>query len=242
MKRVLLGFFALLFSTCAAYAVTLQFDIIESRWDNAVSGTVLNIDDTFAGGTQSVDWGDACDFGANLCSGYDFTSAGSVVLTENAPFILGDFQHRNNPIQQGSEIDTVDLFIRGNILIDTGSGFQNFGDRTFAFQFDHNETRNNADPCPAPIGNENGCSDIATVSLLEVSETLQVNDQLLTLSVEGFRQAGIFTQQFISPEGGNTQAEVIASFGVSTVPIPAPVVLLISALIGLGFLGRRKAP
>ena len=242
MKNLLLGFVALLLSVSAANAVQIQFQVLESRWDNVAGGPPLSVDDVFAGGTQSVRWGGGCNFGADLCSGYDFTSVNQVTSAPNTPFILGDFTHQNFPILAGTSIDSVDLFLRGNLFIDAedGNGFQSFGQRTFDFSFDHDETPNVQAVCPAATGNENGCADIVDVSALIDDEELIIGDQLVVLSILGFREDGIFTEQFISPELGSTTAEVIGQFTVSTVPLPAPVVLLISALIGLGFISRRK--
>ena len=70
------------------------------------------------------------------------------------------------------------------------------------------------------------------------SPFVQLVDQvILTVTPNVTEILGVFSGTAVAPPGGQT-ANYNAT--VSAVPLPAPVVLLISALVGLGFLGRRK--
>ena len=126
-------------------------------------------------------------------SGFDFALASQPInfsLTSSPSTIqtLCTFTHQNYPINDGTEISSVNLEISADVAVDGISQ----GTRTFDFGFQVFETVNTLDPCPdgGPNNagvNSNGCADSATVSSqLPTSQSFMVGSNFYTLNVLGF--------------------------------------------------------
>jgi hypothetical protein len=129
-------------------------------------------------------------------------------------------------------------------------------DATFRFVFSHSETPNSwtlasEDPstrCPAQE-DDNGCPDIVSVSPPDSSDnTFWVGDTKYTLDILGFAPIGANGQRggpvqnltFISPEGGDNSAVLVAELNAASVPLPAAGWMLIAGIGGLVAMKRRQ--
>ena len=244
MKK--LGFFlatALLVSA-PVQAATITFNNITAVWSNGVPAA--NVSFTGNGtGSASANWG---GIGG---SGYDFVAAATPFSVDVPPvsgnFSLGTFTHRNQPIPSGSSITSLRLSVTSSIDVNGTS----IGDRTFVFDFVHNETTNGnlGDPCPdgGTVGvgvNVNGCADQVTFFFNSLSENFDIGGVAYTLNLNGFIVSGNPVGSFWTQESNNNsaglQAYVDALANVPVVPEPATFVLLSLGLIGVAAAVRRR--
>ena len=187
-----------------ASAGQVTLSAITGAWSDAVPAANA----TYAGSNTAaptVRWG----IGANQ-SGYNFSAvAGPLVYTlppYMPTFSLGTFEHLNFPIQAGSSISDVKLKVTTNVKIH-GS---DLGLKNFFFDFKHNETTNNANPCadggtvPNPP-NQNGCADSVKVSYDTQSDSFDIDGDLYTLQRVRL-QPQPATAPTHSPNGGRRKA------------------------------------
>jgi hypothetical protein len=236
---------ALTVAPLAASAGSLQFDPTSAAWLNPIGGPTT--DNTSPGLTASVDWG------SGGTSGYDFTfstpTGGSLgdalpnpAAHPGSVFDLGTFTHRNQPINPGTSITSIELDLLGDILVGGSSALT---DALFSFDFLHNETPNNTTPCPG--GDPTPCGDLVNIQLLDDTSTFTFGGLEYTLTIQGFKpiladgSIGELASEFFSDENANNSAILQASFTVAPIPLPAAGWMLLAGIGGLAAVRRKKA-
>jgi hypothetical protein len=227
--------------------------VLETRFDNPVGGNVLDIDNTFQSETAEIRWGQS-GLSLESASGYDFDPRDTPFSEpQDTVFPLGEFTHLNFPISLGTSISSVELFVRATLEVDSNGDVIDLGESIFEFAIMHDETPNNADPCPHGDAedNANGCADQVIIETMSSSDTFTINGEEGTLTILGFSETledaenGIFSSEFISPENGENIRILSAAFtavDAPQVPTPAPLLLVAAGLLGLFStrgLGRR---
>ncbi|TRW18412.1 PEP-CTERM sorting domain-containing protein [Glacieibacterium frigidum] len=237
----------------AAAAATVTFTNITGGFFNgvlanpatspAISYTGVDTNNTGAA------WGTPAGFGQ---SGYKFATAGSISAAVTPPagvsptVTLGTFQHVNFPISSGTSITSISLRFNADVDVDGVSQ----GNRSFLYQFSHDETPNAADPCAdggaQGVGvNINGCADRVSVNFISQSDSFDIGGVAYTLDVVGFVSGGgspvtnFLTVERLTNEafivGRLTQYDIAAG-----VPEPATWALLIGGFGMVGAAARRR--
>ena len=185
---------ALAMTASGAFATTIQFNLITATWQNATPSAVA----TYTGnGTAHAKarWGTPAN--GNGQSGYNFDAPASQPVTAIVPpspsadFVLGTFSHVNEPIT-GSSITGIQLAV----TMDVNIGGTDVGNQTFLFDFTHDETDNNLNPCPYGGANGqginvNGCADRVTVTVDTHTASFLVGGNNYTVNIEGFEVGGV---------------------------------------------------
>ena len=256
LTRTLLLAAALTAISASAQALTITFDPITAAWTSIVPAS--GITSTGNGTTTaSLRWGVSQGSGQ---SGYDFTAAIAPLNVVMPPdpsneFSLGLFTHFNNPIT-GTTLSSATLEVTAFLkLIDDSNVATDIGNRTFSFNFVHNETPNADDPCAngQPNGsgvNVNGCADIITVSVSSGTESFSIGGVDYTLGVQGFLATsgpniGTLVTGFQTVEAATNTAQIVTIADKTEnvlVPEPGILALLSGGLLGLGLALRRRGP
>lgn len=217
-----------------AQAVSLNF--ASGSWLNPIGGAGL-VNQSVEGETQ-IRWGTpAFGGGVDLKSGLGFTGVSASALALGEIFQLGRLRHFNHPILAGTAASTITL----KLLL-------NLGDPAWSQAFDLNlaieETPNVAGNCTyfsvAP------CADRIAFSNASLVQNFAFAGVNYTLHLLGFRQQGDETvvNEFISQEGGTSQAFLFAKITAQTpaAPVPEPTTLAGAgfALLGTGLASRFK--
>lgn len=221
----------------SAQAATVSLSSITGTWFDANPAANASY-----GGSNTanptVRWGTT-----NPQSGYNFNAVANasadVPPSPSSDFDLGTFTHLNNPIPAGTSITDVKLRVTANVMVDA----TDFGSRSFEFLFTHFETPNDADPCadgnPRVVPpNQNGCADRVTVSFLNSSESFDVNGDIYTINIVGFKIGGNTFTEFWTAERQDNSATLVANVTLRSAVIPEPGAL---ALAGIALLGAAAA-
>lgn len=220
--------FYLVSSASIAEAASLS---TSGTWTNIVAAPIGGA--ISGAGTNSMSWGTPATGSGQ--SGYDFVGvAENVSMTDliSSTFLLGTFTHRNFPIS-GTSLDTATLNV--DFSLDTFS-------QTFSFGFDHFETPNGANPCPA--GGAPPCPDLVSFPNAVSSEFVTIEGVDYNLTLTGFSQGGPSNavDAFLTLEGQSNSAGLYAMLTeVEGEAVPEP-----SGLVGLAAIGglvtvlRRK--
>jgi Lamin Tail Domain len=140
--------------------------------------------------TSNVRWGIPAGSGK---SGYVFTGRTTDVVTDGTEFVIGTFTHQNFPIQSnGVNQFQVDLLV--NVA------FENSLSKDFSFRFRHNETPNDG---PNP-------EDIVDLPTTVSPETVTIDGVEYAVVITGFKQGPNIVTQFISPENGANNGDIVA--------------------------------
>jgi hypothetical protein len=228
-----------------ASAATVTFTDITAAWSSSVPGSGITINNTVAT-APTARWGDPVSSSGQ--SGYNFFAAGgpinAIVPPSPTPdFVLGTFDHLNNPIT-GTTLESIVLTVSAKIAIDGADQ----GTRNFVFDFDHLETDNGANPCANGgangVGvNSAGCADRVRISFNNLSESFTIGTDVYTLNIRGFEIGSTFVTEFWTREGSDNPANLIANVTLrSEVAVPEPLSLALfgTALAGLGLMRRRR--
>ncbi|MBK0326303.1 VPLPA-CTERM sorting domain-containing protein [Rhodobacteraceae bacterium F11138] len=237
---------ALLVGTVGAAANTLQLQNVSVQWLNPSPNANVTSNTSTPGDSNTNTPAEAhINWGSGGTSGYDVVADSDPVPQPGANigdmFQIGMFTHRNQSINAGTSINSVQLSLTADVLLDgttvIGNGLN------FLFDFDHNET-SNVSNCAFPDPNNSNCDDIVTVTSNNLTETFNYNNTEYTLEINGFldEDTNQFTNQFFSAEGGNNEAIVMATFTseIPGVPLPAAGWLLLAGVGGLAAVRRKK--
>ena len=167
--------------------------------------------------TSSIAWGVT----SGSQSGYDFTATLPPPLTFPGPvpfFSLGTFTHRNFEVSSPS-LTSVQLDV---VLVLSVDGVPT-GPLNFTFTFNHEETPNNATPCPYPTPPGDGCTDRVTIVSSAQPTTFTVDGVDYTLSMS-FLNNGNPVSEFITREGGTINSSgLVGDFTLPGIPPGTPV-------------------
>lgn len=205
------------------------------EWSNPNGGTAIRYK-TATNGTKKILWGDpAWGYSSTAGkSGLGFKGIGNLALDVGEVFNLGTLSHYNKTIWSGTAADAADL----EVDLDFG-----FGNQTFDFTMNIDETRNDAGyhpggVCPYITTTANGCSDKITWSNSISANTFNIGTEEYKLDLVGFSDSldeSTITTEFISQEGRNSHAHIFAQITqvnpvVQDIPESA-------SLMGLGLIG-----
>jgi uncharacterized repeat protein (TIGR01451 family) len=190
----------LLGATGSASAAQIVYTSIQGIWHDPMDNVagVQPGDPVITNGnpTSIIRWGTTS---GTPQSGYDFTVALPPPQTLPGPapvFSLGTFTHRNYEVGDPS-LTQVQLDIVVMLSVD---GVPT-GPLTFTYTFHHEETPNNAVPCPYPTPPGEGCTDRVTIVASPQPTVFNVGGVDYTLSL-GFLSNGVPVSEFITREGG----------------------------------------
>ncbi len=224
----------------AAQATTVTVSSVVAEWTNTLPNGVAVTIPTLDAEDAEIRWGTPATVPppAERRSGYRYETCfvcGSTIDLETE-FTLGNFIHYNFPItgdtitQTDLDLDiTVTFFddLNNPILTDVISN---------TYRFEHDETPNIGAGC---------CNDIVDVALNpEVVDVVNLDGVLYTIDVIGFQVGGQTFAQFSTIEGQENLADLqmIVTADFERIPLPPALPLLAAAMLGLGYVARKRGP
>lgn len=252
MKHLLMPLAAAMVLAGQANATTVSIDPITASWGNVIgAGATLN---TTGNGTATpeIRWGNDAGFGQ---SGYRYNAAATplnvdvVVNGASSLFSLGQFTHFNNPIFAPS-ITGAQLTINYGVSV----GASSIGSYNAVFDFTHDETINNEEPCRFGGANNqgvniNGCADRVTISLnTGLSQFFTVGGVNYSLDISGFFVPGSGSgNEFLTIERETNTARLLGrvaaeGFTGQGVPEPSSWALMLFGFGAVGIAARRRRP
>jgi len=225
----------------AAMGATISLDAVVGVWSNTTGGTNVT-ENTVSAGYNRVLWGIPATSAGRSGLGFQGATAPSISLM--SPFLIGNLQHYNRPIELGTAASSTQLNLGVSLSIDGNP----VSEGPFNFQFLIDETRNSA-PCAYPSTPGNPCADQITFTNLTTSSAFSIGGVDYVLELLGFSNDGGATlaSNFISQENANN---IIGLYGKLTarepdnpqpIPEPASMVMIGAGLAGLGLIRRRRA-
>jgi uncharacterized repeat protein (TIGR01451 family) len=209
--------------TGSASAATITFQSVTGIWHDPTDNVpgVQPGDPVITNGdpTSIIRWGTTS---GTPQSGYDYTTTTPppFTLPGSIPFFsLGTFTHRNFEVNDPS-LTSVQLDV---LLVLSVDGVPN-PPLTFTFTFNHEETPNNAVPCPYPTPPGEGCTDRVTIVASPQPTTFNVGGVDYTLSMSFLDANGNPVSEFITREGGTINSSgLVGQFTLPGVPPNTPV-------------------
>ena len=218
LLRALVSALVTLVLTGSASAAQITYVSIGGYWHDAMDNVPGSQpgDPVITNGnpTSIIRWGTTS---GTPQSGYDFTATLPPPQTFPGPaplFSLGTFTHRNFEVGDPS-LTQVQLDV---VLVLNIDGVQT-GPLTFTYTFHHEETPNNANPCPYPTPPGEGCTDRVTIVSSPQPTTLKIGGVDYTLTIS-FLNNGNPVSEFITREGGTLNTSGIS--GQFTLPPGTP--------------------
>lgn len=233
----------------ASLAKAEPFDIVSSgKWTSVTPPGVTGLSGL---NTNEIRWGTPAN-PANLQSGYRFlgnnlSGLSEAQLIDPLGFNLGTFTHFNFTLDQNPQPASI-TGARLEVAVqftDTGPspGVLN---RSFTFDFTHNETPNDANPCPDPDGMApfpgTPCPDIVGFGTGFSQETVDIGGTTYVLQIVGFRVGDNIVSNFLTTEAAQNDAVLVGRLSVPPprAPEPAGIGLLGLGLAALGAYRLRR--
>lgn len=231
-SATLLGSAALTLSlgTIAPAAEAFTLNSTTGSWRNPAGGNFIEYQ-TVAGENQ-IRWGyPAYWVPTGGKSGLGFLGVGATELDVDQVFNLGRLRHYNQTIWYGAP-GQVDLSLNLNL--------DGVGTKRFNYTLDVEETPNQAGTCA--YYSVTACSDRITWTNAIAAESFFLDETEYTLELIGFSPSvgGNLVDEFISQEGGNSDAFLYAKLTALNSPAPSPNAAVpepASLLAALGALG-----
>lgn len=133
-KRTLMTTTLLATVSSGALAFPVELNNVTGSWFNAEPSDLAGVQIDNGTESSTISWGSYHDRSSYTFSG----EQGPLEVTDSTPFILGTFEHKNEPIPQGSAITGVSLAVEMFFSNDFGDSPTQSG----IFEFSHNETLN----------------------------------------------------------------------------------------------------
>lgn len=236
-----------LLSFYAPSANALTLNGSSGSWSNTVGGsgitTINNTDGVYSYGQRDtgenqVRWGSPA-YSNSLFdkSGLGFAGVGSTSFNSGDIFELGTLSHFNNPIWGGTAAASTDLAINLD--------FAELGSQTFNFTLEIDETPNIAGTCV--YSSDTACADKISWTNAISDQSFSIGEQAYTLELLGFRNTpdSAIVTDFISQEGGTSQASLYGRLNALTpttpaASVPEPATLSGLAVVGLALASRSR--
>lgn len=205
------GSAALTLSTLTPAANAFTLNSTTGNWSNPVGGEWVEY--RTVSSENQVRWGlpgSFNPFDTNRKSGMGFLGSSTTKIAAGDIFGLGRLRHYNQPIWGGAP---------SQVALSLNLDLAGLGVKTFNYALNIEETTNSG---TCRYYSVTPCSDRITWTNAIAAESFQVNNTEYTLELIGFSTAvgGNLVNEFISQEGGNSDAYLYAQLTALTPPEP----------------------